>query len=127
MRQVVDQMNMREVTIAYGMTETSPVSTQTSADVPDIRYGEEVMAWIQLRDGADTTAADIKDFCRDTIAHYKVPRHICRAFVPWVGMIPVPGPRALRRGWPVTRRGELWSHGQRRPAGVSWDSRWWRV
>ncbi|MCY4664712.1 MAG: AMP-binding protein, partial [Acidimicrobiaceae bacterium] len=34
MRQVVDQMNMHEVTIAYGMTETSPVSTQTSADDP---------------------------------------------------------------------------------------------
>jgi len=34
MRQVVDQMNMSEVTIAYGMTETSPVSTQTSADDP---------------------------------------------------------------------------------------------
>ena len=195
MRQVVDQMNMREVTIAYGMTETSPVSTQTSADdplekrvatvgrvhphveirivdpatgetvprgtsgefltrgysvmlgywndeartveaidsdgwmhtgdlavmddegyvnivgrikdmiirggenvypreieeflythpdivdvqvigVPDVRYVEEVMAWVQLRDGADTTEADIKDFCRGTIAHYKVPRYI---------------------------------------------------
>ena len=194
MRQVVDQMNMREVTIAYGMTETSPVSTQTSADdplekrvatvgrvhphveirivdpatgetvprgtsgefltrgysvmlgywndeartveaidsdgwmhtgdlavmddegyvnivgrikdmiirggenvypreieeflythpdivdvqvigVPDIRYGEEVMAWIQLRDGAKTTGEDIKEFCRGTIAHYKVPRY----------------------------------------------------
>ena len=195
MRQVVDQMNMSEVTIAYGMTETSPVSTQTSADdplekrvttvgrvhphveirivdpatgevvprgtsgefqtrgysvmlgywndpertaeaidadgwmhtgdlavmddegyvnivgrikdmiirggenvypreveeflythpdivdvqvigVPDIRYGEEIMAWVQLRDGADTTTDDIKDFCRGTIAHYKVPRYI---------------------------------------------------
>ncbi|MYE76710.1 MAG: AMP-binding protein [Acidimicrobiaceae bacterium] len=195
MRQVVDQMNMSEVTIAYGMTETSPVSTQTSADdplekrvttvgrvhphveirivdpatgevvprgtggefqtrgysvmlgywndpertaeaidadgwmhtgdlavmdgegyvnivgrikdmiirggenvypreveeflythpdivevqvigVPDVRYGEEIMAWVQLRAGADTTAADIKDFCRGTIAHYKVPRYI---------------------------------------------------
>ncbi len=195
MRQVVDKMNMSEVTIAYGMTETSPVSTQTSADdpldkrvttvgrvhphveirivnpetgqtvprgasgefqtrgysvmlgywndeartaeaidtdgwmhtgdlavmddegyvnivgrikdmiirggenvypreveeflythpdivevqvigVPDARYGEEVMAWIQLSDGADTTEADIKDFCRGTIAHYKVPRYI---------------------------------------------------
>ena len=195
MRQVVDQMNMSQVTIAYGMTETSPVSTQTSADdplekrvttvgrvhphveikivdpetgetvprgaggefrtrgysvmlgywndeartgeaidadgwmhtgdlavmddegyvnivgrikdmiirggenvypreveeflythpdivevqvigVPDARYGEEIMAWIQLRDGVDTTAADIKDFCRGTIAHYKVPRYI---------------------------------------------------
>ena len=195
MRQVVERMNMSEVTIAYGMTETSPVSTQTSADdplekrvttvgrvhphveikivdpetgetvsrgvggefrtrgysvmlgywndpertaeaidadgwmhtgdlavmddegyvnivgrikdmiirggenvypreveeflythpdivevqvigVPDVRFGEEIMAWVQLRDGADTTAADIKDFCRGTIAHYKVPRYI---------------------------------------------------
>ena len=195
MRQVVERLNMSEVTIAYGMTETSPVSTQTSADdpfekrvttvgrvhphveikvvdpesgevvprgtggefrtrgysvmlgywndevrtveaidsdgwmhtgdlavmddegyvnivgrikdmiirggenvypreveeflythpdvvevqvvgVPDVRYGEELMAWIQLREGADTTAADIRDFCRGTIAHYKVPRYI---------------------------------------------------
>ena len=195
MRQVVDQMNMSEVTIAYGMTETSPVSTQTSDDdplekrvttvgrvhphveiriadpdtgetvprgtggefltrgysvmlgywnddartaeaidsdrwmhtgdlavmddegyvnivgrikdmiirggenvypreveeflythpdivdvqvigVPDVRYGEQVMAWVQLRDGADTTGEDIKEFCRASIAHYKVPRYI---------------------------------------------------
>ena len=195
MRQVVERMNMSEVTIAYGMTETSPVSTQTSADdplekrvttvgrvhphveirivdpetgetvprgdggefltrgysvmlgywndpertaeaidadgwmhtgdlavmddegyvnivgrikdmiirggenvypreveeflythpdvvevqvigVPDVRYGEEIMAWIQLRDGAEVSAADIKDFCRGTIAHYKVPRYV---------------------------------------------------
>ena len=195
MRQVVEHMNMSEVTIAYGMTETSPVSTQTSADdllekrvttvgrvhphveirivnpetgqavprgtggefltrgysvmlgywndpertaeaidadgwmhtgdlavmddegyvnivgrikdmiirggenvypreieeflythadivdvqvigVPDLRYGEEVMAWVQLRDGAQTTDEDIRDFCRGTIAHYKVPRYI---------------------------------------------------
>jgi acyl-CoA synthetase (AMP-forming)/AMP-acid ligase II len=32
MRRCVAEMNMREVTIAYGMTETSPVSTQTSCD-----------------------------------------------------------------------------------------------
>ena len=195
MRQVVEQMNMREVTIAYGMTETSPVSTQTSADdplekrvttvgrvhphveiriadpdtgetvprgtggefltrgysvmlgywndpertteaidsdgwmhtgdlavmddegyvsivgrikdmiirggenvypreveeflythpdivdvqvigVPDVRYGEEVMAWVQLRDSADITDENIREFCRASIAHYKVPRYI---------------------------------------------------
>jgi fatty-acyl-CoA synthase len=32
MRKVIDRMNMAEVTICYGMTETSPVSTQTAAD-----------------------------------------------------------------------------------------------
>jgi fatty-acyl-CoA synthase len=34
MRQVVDSMGMTEVTIGYGMTETSPISTQTRADDP---------------------------------------------------------------------------------------------
>ena len=34
MRRVVDDMHMREVTIAYGMTETSPVSLQSSRDDP---------------------------------------------------------------------------------------------
>jgi fatty-acyl-CoA synthase len=34
MRRVIDEMNMGEVTIAYGMTETSPVSFQTGADDP---------------------------------------------------------------------------------------------
>ncbi|MBS29199.1 MAG: AMP-binding protein [Alphaproteobacteria bacterium] len=40
MKQVIDQMHMDQVTIAYGMTETSPVSTQTSVDDPlDRRVG----------------------------------------------------------------------------------------
>ncbi|CAN0459290.1 unnamed protein product, partial [Discosporangium mesarthrocarpum] len=34
MKQVIEQMHMEDVTIAYGMTETSPVSTQTSVDDP---------------------------------------------------------------------------------------------
>ncbi|MDP9464677.1 MAG: AMP-binding protein, partial [Actinomycetota bacterium] len=40
MKQCVDEMHMHEVTIGYGMTETSPVSTQTSPDDPlDKRVG----------------------------------------------------------------------------------------
>ncbi len=40
MRQVVDRMHMREVSICYGMTETSPVSTQTRVDDPlELRVG----------------------------------------------------------------------------------------
>jgi len=207
MKQVVNRMNMEEVTIAYGMTETSPVSTQTSAEdslehrvstvgrvhphveikivdpdtgeivprgeggefmtrgysvmvgywndpertaeaidsdgwmhtgdlatmdadgyvniigrikdmiirggenvypreveeflyshpdivevqvigVPDLKYGEEIMAWVQLREdsdlaalvagdgGADAVAEAVKEYCRGTIAHYKVPRYV---------------------------------------------------
>jgi len=44
--------------------------------VPDPRYGEELCAWIKLRDGATMTEEDVKAFCKDQIAHYKVPRHI---------------------------------------------------
>lgn len=40
MRQVVDRMHMGEVSICYGMTETSPVSTQTRVDDPlELRVG----------------------------------------------------------------------------------------
>jgi fatty-acyl-CoA synthase len=194
MKRVVDEMNMREVTIAYGMTETSPVSFQSSTDdplekrvstvgrvlphtevkivdlegrvvppgetgelltrgycvmrsywndeersreaidpagwmhtgdlatldedgygaivgrlkdmvirggenvypreveeflhrhpdvqdvqvfgVPDPQYGEEICAWIQLREGASTDAEAIREFCRGQIAHFKIPRHL---------------------------------------------------
>jgi fatty-acyl-CoA synthase len=195
MRRVIDEMHMSEVTIAYGMTETSPVSTQTAADdpvdrrvstvgrvhphveiqivdpssgspvprgtdgelctrgysvmlgywndpdrtaeavdgdgwmhtgdlarmdeegyvnivgrikdmiirggenvypreieeflfqhpavedvqvigVPDVKYGEEVMACVKLRPGATATVDEIREFCRGRIAHFKVPRYV---------------------------------------------------
>ena len=44
--------------------------------VPDQKYGEEVCAWIVLRPGETCTAEEIQAFCRDQIAHYKIPRHI---------------------------------------------------
>ena len=194
MRRCVTEMNMREVTIAYGMTETSPVSTQTSCDdplerrvgtvgrvhphievkiidseggivpsgtagelctrgysvmlgywddvdmtaqaidrgrwmhtgdlatmdeegyvnivgrikdmvirggenvypreieeflfrhpkveavqvvgVPDPKYGEELCAWIKLKSGVAATPAEVQEFCKEQIAHYKIPRYI---------------------------------------------------
>ena len=44
--------------------------------VPDVKYGEELCAWIKLRDGEAATADEIREFCKGQIAHYKVPRHI---------------------------------------------------
>lgn len=196
MKQVIDKMGMAEVTIAYGMTETSPVSTQTRADdsldrrvstvgrvlphlevkvvdpetgetmprgtpgefctrgysvmlgyweqpdktaeaidtdgwmhtgdlavmddegylnitgrikdmvirggeniypreieeflythpdildaqvigVPDERYGEELMVWIRMKEGATPlTAETIHEFCTGKLAHYKIPRYV---------------------------------------------------
>ena len=194
MKRCVSEMNMREVTIAYGMTETSPVSTQTSCDdplerrvgtvgrvhphveikiidaegrivppgtrgefctrgycvmrgywgdaertaeainsagwmhtgdlatidqdgycnivgrikdmvirggenvypreieeflfrhpkveaaqvvgLPDLKYGEELCAWVKLKPGAAATAEEIQSFCKGQIAHCKIPRYI---------------------------------------------------
>jgi fatty-acyl-CoA synthase len=194
MKRCVSEMNMREVTIAYGMTETSPVSTQTSCDdplerrvgtvgrvhphveikiidaegrivplgtrgefctrgycvmlgywgdaertaeainsagwmhtgdlatidedgycnivgrikdmvirggenvypreieeflfrhpkveavqvvgLPDLKYGEELCAWVKLKPDAAATAEEIQSFCKGQIAHYKIPRYI---------------------------------------------------
>ena len=44
--------------------------------VPDDKYGEELCAWIQLVPGEAADADEIRGFCRDRIAHYKVPRYI---------------------------------------------------
>jgi len=44
--------------------------------VPDAKFGEELCAWIRLKGGADATEDEIRLYCRDQIAHYKVPRHI---------------------------------------------------
>jgi len=44
--------------------------------VPDPKYGEELCAWIRLRDGATADEEAIRDFCRARVAHFKVPRHV---------------------------------------------------
>ena len=44
--------------------------------VPDLRFGEELCAWIKVRAGMALTADEVKGFCKGQIAHYKVPRHI---------------------------------------------------
>jgi fatty-acyl-CoA synthase len=43
--------------------------------IPSERYGEEVMAWVRVRDGASVTGADLAAACRGRISGYKVPRH----------------------------------------------------
>ena len=44
--------------------------------VPDSKYGEEVCAWIRLREGETATQEEIRDYCRGQIATYKIPRYI---------------------------------------------------
>jgi fatty-acyl-CoA synthase len=43
--------------------------------VPSERYGEEVMAWVKLREGASMTPDELTAACRGRIATYKIPRY----------------------------------------------------
>ena len=44
--------------------------------IPDLRFGEELCAWVKVRGHEVLTAEDVRAFCKDQITHYKVPRHI---------------------------------------------------
>ncbi|MBV8399297.1 MAG: AMP-binding protein [Acetobacteraceae bacterium] len=44
--------------------------------VPDSRYGEELCAWIRVRPDASLDEDEVRAFCQDQIAHYKIPKHI---------------------------------------------------
>jgi fatty-acyl-CoA synthase len=45
--------------------------------VPDERYGEELMVWVRMRDGAEPlTAETLREFCTGKLAHYKIPRYV---------------------------------------------------
>ena len=44
--------------------------------LPDRKYGEELCAWIVLREGQKATEDDIRNFCNGQIAHYKIPKYI---------------------------------------------------
>jgi fatty-acyl-CoA synthase len=45
--------------------------------VPDEKYGEELMAWVRLRPGAQPlTPEAVRAFCEGRLAHYKIPRYV---------------------------------------------------
>jgi len=44
--------------------------------IPDPRFGEELCAWVRLRDGETAVTEEIRAFCAGQIAHYKIPRHV---------------------------------------------------
>ncbi len=44
--------------------------------VPDKKYGEEIMAWVKLKEGKTLSLENIKVFCQGKIAHFKIPRYV---------------------------------------------------
>ena len=56
----------------YGHPDVSDVQV---IGIPSERYGEEVMAWVRLREGASLSGDDLEAHCRGRIASFKIPRH----------------------------------------------------
>jgi fatty-acyl-CoA synthase len=50
--------------------------------VPDLKYGEELCAWVRLREGQIATEEEIRAYCRGQIATFKIPRYFrfCEGF-----------------------------------------------
>ena len=44
--------------------------------MPDPKYGEELCAWIKLKAGHALTAEEVRTFCRNKLAHFKVPKYV---------------------------------------------------
>ncbi len=57
----------------YGHPKIQDVSV---FGVPDDRYGEELCAWIRLKPGTVATEEEVRGYCRERIAHYKIPRYV---------------------------------------------------
>jgi len=68
-----ENISPREIEeVLYGLPD---VGAAEVIGVPSGRYGEEVMAWIRLRDGAVATADDLAAACAGRLAKYKIPRY----------------------------------------------------
>jgi len=56
----------------YGHPDVADVQV---IGVPSEKYGEEIMAWVKLREGAKVGGGDLAAWCKGKIATYKIPRH----------------------------------------------------
>jgi fatty-acyl-CoA synthase len=44
--------------------------------VPDARLGEQICAWVRLREGSGSSEAEIQHYCREHLAYFKVPHYV---------------------------------------------------
>ncbi len=52
------------------------ISDAQVTGVPDPKFGEELVAWVILKEGEELTEQELRDYCKGQITHFKIPRYI---------------------------------------------------
>jgi fatty-acyl-CoA synthase len=68
--------NIYPVEIEEVLFQHPDVTSAQVIGVPDERMGEELMAWVIVREGEELSEDELREFCRARIAHFKVPRYV---------------------------------------------------
>tara|TARA_B100001175_G_C19081854_1_gene436244 strand:- start:117 stop:578 length:462 start_codon:yes stop_codon:yes gene_type:complete len=68
--------NIYPVEIENFLMSHADVESVQVTGVPDLKYGEELIAWINLKAGRVLLEEDIREFCKGKVAHYKIPRYV---------------------------------------------------
>jgi len=68
--------NVYSIEVERALGSHPDVSGAAAIGVPDTRWGEAVTAFVTLRSGNTTTADELREFCRELIAAYKIPKSI---------------------------------------------------
>ena len=68
--------NIYPAEIEAMLYEKDEVQEAAVFGIPDEKYGEEIGAWVQLREGAQCSAEQIQQFVKANMAHYKMPRRV---------------------------------------------------
>ena len=44
--------------------------------IPDLYFGEELMAWVLVKQGQSLSEQELREYCKDKLAHFKIPKHL---------------------------------------------------
>ena len=67
--------NLYPIEIEQVLFQHPAVASAQVIGVPDERMGEELMAWVVLREGASAGEEELRSHCRENLAHFKTPRY----------------------------------------------------
>jgi 3-(methylthio)propionyl---CoA ligase len=74
--------NISSIEVEDALYKHPKVAAAAVVAKPDEKWGETPCAFIELKPGETVSATDLIEWCRNNLAHYKVPRHIIFADIP---------------------------------------------